>query len=465
MSISPDGKRVAARCKDNKVRVWDAETGAELMALEPEKWAHFVAFSQNGQYIASYGSSSSGTAKGIIQVWDAKTGAALMTLRCSSILRCVAFSPDGKHIAAGTDDGTVKVWELLQETSNEDVMVLTGQGECANSVAFSSDGRRLIADQATSVTVWDLDAGQEVMTVVGSEPMDEPQYQYYYRSVAFSPDGRRFVAVGRLPGTIDVWDALRATKTVWQLDFEETGKAVSFSPNSKLIAVAAGQIVKICDTETVSKVVTIREDDSSIKCVSFGPNSHSIVTGSSKGKVKTWDVETGSELMTLRGHEYWVSDVAFSPDGRYIASTGVDSKIRLWDAKTGSEVLTFAAHRSRVNSIAFSYDSTRLVSGSDDGTVKLWDVDTGIEVITLYRHKEKELGVSLDPQTGIMTSEKGSVTGADTVSLFGMQGVIKSVTFSLDGKCIAASGLDGTVKVWKAASQKEVKVQQETKGR
>ena len=65
-----------------------------------------VAFSPDGKRLAT--ASADQTAK----VWDAESGKELLTLRGhSDTVNGVAFSPDGKRLATASDDQTAKVWD------------------------------------------------------------------------------------------------------------------------------------------------------------------------------------------------------------------------------------------------------------------------------------------------------------------------------------------------------------------
>ncbi len=76
MAYSPDGKRLATASDDKTAKVWDAESGKELLTLRGHSgYVYGVAYSPDGKRLAT--ASADQTAK----VWDAETGKELLTLR------------------------------------------------------------------------------------------------------------------------------------------------------------------------------------------------------------------------------------------------------------------------------------------------------------------------------------------------------------------------------------------------
>jgi WD40 repeat protein len=66
-----------------------------------------IAFSPDGQRIAS------GSEDQTIKLWDIGTGQCLHTLsELTDWAYSVAFSPDGQRIASGSRDGTIEFWEV-----------------------------------------------------------------------------------------------------------------------------------------------------------------------------------------------------------------------------------------------------------------------------------------------------------------------------------------------------------------
>jgi WD40 repeat protein len=239
----------------------------------------------------------------------------------------VAFSPDGRLLASGSNDDTIKLWDVA---SGSEVRTLTGHTDHVTSVAFSPDGRLLASgSNDDTIKLWDVASGSEVRTLSG--------HTSDVNSVAFSPDGRLLASGGCQGGYVDdriqLWD------------------------------VSSGQRLRLFQGHT-----------DCVHSVAFSPDGRLLASGSADKTIKLWDVTSGREVRTLSGHTSWVNSVAFSPDGRLLASGSLDQTIRLWEVATGREVRTLTGHTYRVNSVAFSPDGRLLASGSDDKTIRLWDI-------------------------------------------------------------------------------------------
>jgi WD40 repeat protein len=102
----------------------------------------------------------------------------------------VAVSPDGRLVISGSDDRSVRVWELA---SGRLIHTLEGRTGLVKAVAVSPDGRLVIAGNDNTVRVWVLSSGDELARWLGDHPVS---------ACAVVPTHPLTVAVGEAEGAI-----------------------------------------------------------------------------------------------------------------------------------------------------------------------------------------------------------------------------------------------------------------------
>jgi WD40 repeat protein len=250
-------------------------------------------------------------------------------------------------------------------------------------------------------------------------------------------------------------------------------RVVISQDHKTLASGSSDKMVKLWDMATGQERATLRGHTNSVEYVAFSPDGKTLASGSWDKTVRLWDMATSQERATLRGHTNSVAYVAFSPDGKTLATVGHrETTVRLWDVTTGRGGAPLQGHTAGVICVAFSPDRTTLASGSADGTVKLWNTVTGQELATLRAHPEAwtySVAFSPDGKTlacgnADVKEDLSEVLVWDVITRRVRQrltiGECKDesylyyLTFSPDGKMLAAIETYTAIHVWDMASNK-----------
>ena len=449
MGFSPDGRHFAS-CNDDGISVWDTTSGVEVMTIPSahKLWVTCVVYSPDGKSIVSCGWDSS------IKVWDASTGKQTMALRSrNQRLSYVNYDSSGKFIVAPDQGNTISIWDTV---TGEVVMTLTGHEATIRSVAFSPDGRTIISGSGDrTIRVWDTSWSRDPMLI---------HTDSYTLGLSFSPDGRKF-ATGGLKGGMTIWDAAAGMElTTIPADGRWIWK-VAFSPDGTRLASGSEDGTGIIwDATTGAQLAKFAEHKpgNGIEALAFSPDGRHLVFGNNGGEIRVHDTKTGKEIMKFPSHKGAVGTLAYYPDGSRILSGYWDDAgtAKVWDATTGTELLAIRAEQGTIcGNIALSHDGRLIATGTWLGSIILWDAETGREVKKWPAHTTGNVQqISFSPNDRHIASvSRGdsavkvwdTATGTELITLLPQQDVY-DVTFSPDGSTIAALSFDGII-LWETA--------------
>lgn len=304
----------------------------------------------------------------------------------SDWIRSLAFSPDGKTILSGSNDKTVRLWDIETGQLRH---LLTGHQERVKCVGFSPSGQLFLSCSADSkVRAWDQThlshkkTGDRRYTVkASSSPVT------LVNTLPISPVTERSIfATGAENGKISIWDLETGEwRRTIQAHTSSVLSLVFSSDGQWLVSGSHNRSIKLWDLDSPSEqpvYVISNAHLNQILSLAINSQRQILVSGGADRTIKLWDLMTGKERSPkhiLEGHSGQVWCVAISSDGTKLASASADFTVKLWNAETGELLQTFAGHLGEVRTVTFSPDGKFLASGGDDLEIKLWNLADGIE--------------------------------------------------------------------------------------
>ncbi|KAF9211609.1 hypothetical protein BGZ59_007848 [Podila verticillata] len=311
----------------------------------------------------------------------------------------IAFHPTNKSILSGSEDGTMKYWNLespLRESKRtltaeiEPVHTYRGHTKAITSVAISADHNKCFSGSMDStIRAWKM------------VPMNKETYSRHDPSLALS-------------------SFIGHTDSVWDLRLFP----LSISSSQLLASISADGALKIWDTET--KGSPLRSSwgynglETSALLEPAGPYTSGLtklptptgldfcstdlkkmVVSYSNSVVKLFDIETGKEILAFKSDETYdgtsatqINKVVCHPTMPVMVSGHEDRYIRFFDINSGSCSFSMLSHLDAVSSLDIDPSGLVLCSGGHDGSVRLWDMasssKTCLQEFTSHRRKGDE---------------------------------------------------------------------------
>jgi WD40 repeat protein len=271
----------------------------------------YVVITSSGDYRSSGSSSGTGQVDDAICIWDAHSGKRLKALFGSDVVADYAcWSPDGRWIATITNHGRVQIWGAHDLNP---VQTLQTDSDSIHAVAFTPDGSRLLAlhgdsfdgdhqllSDSKQVSLWDVESGKKVGTLVG--------HTASVLGAVVNHDGTRIASVSE-DGTARVWDATTGVSLL-RLTHANTVRAAAFSPDGKWIVTASDDTTaRIWYADTGQHWLTISGYGGPVYAAAFSVDSRSVLTGSGDGRVRLTVVDPLPAAMSRSHRELTAEEV------------------------------------------------------------------------------------------------------------------------------------------------------------
>lgn len=320
------------------VRAEDGATPVHMLAGH-DGYVLSIAFSPNGQYLASAGQDKR------VRIWNSETGEPLHSLGGHrGRVRSVAFRPDSYLLASGGEYGEPGA----AQTKGEVRIWIVSQGKLFRLHEFPSAVNMLAYGGKNAFAVALKDGAVEHRytctgnTIVSARPGSEPMC-----FVSIAKDNSVMASAGGNRPTL--WNVSSGTSRAMSGFHSFRATCLAISPDGKTFASAGVSELRICDAQSGALLFQPQGIYGHTQAVAFTQDGATLITGGNncharadngqqKVELNLWDVATGRRKGYFRGELPEIMCLAISPDGKTLATGDSKGNISLWDLSAASPV-------------------------------------------------------------------------------------------------------------------------------
>ncbi|KAG6885207.1 hypothetical protein C0993_004889 [Termitomyces sp. T159_Od127] len=434
LAFDEQGTRLASGSQDTDLILWDVVAEAGLFRLRGHRdQITAIRFLTRADLPSTSTASASGllltsSKDTFLKLWDLSTQHCIQTVVAHrSEVWTIAVNSKQDLVFTGSNEGEMKAWRIDQDA-------------LAKGLRETESGEPFLAVQShdRSVEIFRIRSEEEVRKKQMRRKKREKEKQPKTKS-SKGQDKSEIGENGKTDEEIKLVDlftpylVIRASGKIRSFDFG--GDAVWNRPVQIMTALASNAL----EVYNIPQPAKSKDIPEAVRCFSVDLPGHrtdvrtlslssddEILASASNDSLKIWNMKTNACIRTI-DCGYAISST-FLPGDRYVAVGTKSGEILIYDLASSSLIETIQAHKGTVWSLHVRSDQQALVSGSADKDIKFWE----------FEHKNATV-------EGVQNGKKTTLVHTRTLK---MTDEVLAVRYSPNGKFLAVSLLDSTVKVF-----------------
>lgn len=426
-AFSPNGNTIATAGNDYWVRFWDAGTGKEIKKIYHERKVFRLAFSADGNYVASAfvpnPDMDGRYAWGEAIIHDLESDSEILRFGGHPAhFASLRFSSDNKYIVSASWDHTARIWEA--QTGRE-LHVFKHSGPVVKA-AFDQEGKSIVThsklrdtrrNEGLMCKIWHISTSQahDCYPRASRTHTDFPQ-NGGIGACCLINKGRQMWTEGH-DATVRLWDTMNGQE-LKRLNVPPNEKVHRLHPKGLSFATidsAKPNIVIIRNLPNGEKAATLFHGNK-IESIRFSSDGDKIACGSEKPDVlNVWDTTNYtaiSRIVPPREDKVRSSLRRFTlnPDGSLAATTGHCPNVRIWDTRSGKQVTILGEQCSKgnkpyiVNYGYMAHDFTqdgKFFLTYAPGRITVWDTDNWRQISQTKAISGNSVVIDTSPDGGL----------------------------------------------------------------
>lgn len=472
LKYSKDKQLVATSSNDWTIKLWFASNNGALIRTFSGHGGTVLCFdfSYDKKYIAS------GSSDSTIIIWDLTNGKNIhKPLNLGDKIYTICFNPNNKSVFAGTNSG--KVYEIT---------ILTGKIEREFSfpeykvtqISFTKASNKILVSlskkPATEEKHTNEGTNSSLILIdlnIDQKPFIISNYKENISNFCFNPDSQKIVTAAD-NGMVRVWNA---NSFIEEVSFKNTNLVPGFifvSGNGKMIGVS-GQKTNTVNIWRISgeKLFDFTIEKGKVIYGEFNIDITRIHLCNDMGRFIIYDLNAREreQIGDFLQSESNVTTMALSPLSEKVALGYKNGMIRAFDLSTSIPVNIYTPQNSSVLALCFSKEGKKLCVSNDQypiydenntpdigpADISIIETATGLKTKNIVLGNDYTTAIALVGNSFILGYNNGvikfydAITGKELSSNLAHDYDVVDLSVSKDGKWLATSSTDASVKIWK----------------